>query len=421
MSTVIEISQHKGLLLFHSLALYKGSVAASLITQPQINQHNFYFLTDDKDAILANLANGSAFPPQIFLDPNNILHIQQVLASHSLLIIDSLNILLEKPNLLELVKNRNPESKIIILFSWGITQNDINNFPNYTVAKYSLATPWIPEIQVKLESTGMNAEQTNTYDIRRILEETMIAEGDAREKYLAENFNYSKQVTNFIYPRQIQAKLDQQIGKLDKVGILPDYDQSDDGWMTSEILKQLSYHSPKIRYLLTLVSLFSKDRHLIYTHYLNHHGVNLLSTLLSYLEIKHVVLTGDVRKGNRRDQKYQEFNDDQDIKVFLSSVVIDQPLANISHIHYLEGIRYQTFNDILQNCYNLRYITETYQSLLIHFHIANLANGQLAADGLLYNKLQNKLQPIWSDYNHYNQTALPIVYQANLGPIVQQK
>jgi len=403
---LLTISQNNKLILTYPLGLTNGAVAASLLTHPDITTNSFYFLTSNPQQITTNLAQGESFPPQIFIDYNNTLHIQQVLASDTLFIIDSLVELIQQPTILNLFKQKlNPKLKLIFLAGWGLTANIVKQikqiFPNIIMAQYSLIINQIPELQIEYDLTQLSSIQQPYYDSYLQYEQELLLNGDHRHQYYAQNHIYVKQVANCIYPHDIN------------INTLPDQDVSKAGWMTKDFMNKVRIYGPKMAKLIQNIIMQPDKSRVIYSHYSDRYGLDLIATLLEYLDIGYVYINANLFSIAERHKLIDIYHTNPDIKICLTSLPDIGKRIKTDYLDILEGCNYETLMSLLHNCYYLQY-GHTLKVLLY----CSYTNTQHSVDVELFEQCLTKFSSYWDYYQQMLQTAKLIQIDPKLGAII---
>ena len=402
---LLTASQNNKILLFYPLGLSKGAVAASLLTHPHLTTNSFYFLTTNYNQIITNLAQGDAFPPQIFIDYNNELHIRQVLASDSLFIIDSLLDLLQNQNILNLFKSYNKNLKIIFLGSWGLTLPMVNQiidiFPNLIIAQYSLIINQIPKLNIDYQLIPLSTLQQQYYQKYLQYEQELLANGDHRHKYYAQNHLYTKQVANCVYPHDLQQNK------------LPDYDVGKDGWLTKDFMNQLRFCSTKLAKLLQNIILNPDKSRVIYSHYTERYGLDLIATLLEYLNIGYVYINDNLFSVTERNKLIDQYHSNDDINICLTSLPDIGKRVKADYLDILEGCNYETLLSLIQNCYYLQYGHQ----LTVLLYCGYIDNNH-SVDQDIFKGSMTKFNELLQDYQNLLTTAKLIQIDSKQGAII---
>ena len=170
------------------------------------------------------------------------------------------------------------------------------------------------------------------------------------------------EIGNFKYPEEVQHES----------STLTDTDRGEGGWLTKSIVGKIRQYSPKISNLLTIIISRYEDKHVVYTQFKDRHGVDLLDTLLKYLNIPHIVITKD-DDSNEQIGKISTFSNDVNQKVLLTNTVPTSEISEVTHVHFLEGITEFVLKAFLRNVYRSNLFKNiTPISCTIHFHIASL-------------------------------------------------
>lgn len=119
--------------------------------------------------------------------------------------------------------------------------------------------------------------------------------------YIARAMIMSRQRCNFVYPSEIQERIDK-----DPKSVPSDLTAS---WITEDdtVLNNLEVYSPKIRQILNRVILLP-GKHMIYSLLTNHYGIYLVQKLLEHCKIRCLTFTGDLKGDEERDSVLRKFN-----------------------------------------------------------------------------------------------------------------
>jgi len=211
---------------------------------------------------------------------------------------------------------------------------------------------------------------------------------------------FEKQVSNFFYPvKSAQKYIDQYL--------LPDTDVNNNGWMNNEILNNINIYSPKIHNLLLLIQQYPNEGHLIYTHFYHRSGIKLISTLLNYLQLEHIILTNnDIN--HLHLHKILNFNSSP-IKILLTNIVPNILVSKIGHVHFLD------FFDI-----NIYYRIDkclaktTVSSIIFHYYLCDVNSTDID----FYNKFIDNLTLSKNNFNTLITKGTPVSYSQSYGFVI---
>lgn len=152
------------------------------------------------------------------------------------------------------------------------------------------------------------------------------------------------QATNFLYPPQLQ--IEHNLSRIERPEISPDIFISQGGWVTQDIINEISRWSPKIAWLISFLRL-NPGRHVIYTAFNESNGVKIISTILTGSGFNVITITGDDRQQDRY-RKINEFNSNQ-FFILVSNLYAFSPLHNIKSLIMFEQHPYDSvLNSYLQ-------------------------------------------------------------------------
>lgn len=417
-----------------TLVLYPPYVSpcnaiASFLTVKKITSNVVYIMGQDVESI--NLAVGKELPKKLLLPYDTSRGLTSALKSKSIILIDSLS-MFRSSNMNIHLKSKKKDCHIVIFESSEISPIDETYikqlYPTLSVLTY-LLSPQQPELSYKLEQTHMTSEQSDTYlssDISSKLpsisltpsvlpstsptisspsapsisitpfESSTLSEPDVahlESRISSENkvLRTGLEIGNFEYPDDVQHES----------STLTDTDRGEGGWLTKSIVGKIREYSPKISNLLTVIISRYEDKHVVYTQFKDRHGVDLLDTLLKYLNIPHIVIIKDDDR-NEQIGKISTFSNDVNQKVLLTNTVPLSEISEVTHVHFLEGITEFVLKAFLRNVYRSNLFKNiTPISCTIHFHIASLPENSgeyntggitpISIDGEMYTKVANDI------------------------------
>lgn len=228
-----------------------------------------------------------------------------------------------KSDIKEVFRSLNFEIKIFVLTSLGITEKKLKYMKDLFIDYKIISLNFIPDINFNFKSEITN----NQYNI---------------ENNIYSLFNYTFENKN-------------------KEDLL----EEEGGWINKNILNDISKNSPKINKLINILIL-SDQKHLISFTKTKKNGLLLFSSILSLLNLEHIILTGD-DSPEIRYKKIDDFNK-SNIKIICTSVGLISNLDNIKNIHLIDNpnkyILYQLIN---HTC--LRTLHKNDFSINIYLHI----------------------------------------------------
>lgn len=400
------IDQKSVILMVYPQTLDVSNVIASLITIRQLAGKLVLLLVQDPKSV--SDAVGTQLPDSLFSPYEDNTSIQSALNTNSYIFIDNPS-LFREARLDQIFINKSPQCKLIFFATIGITDTDVTmlnvTFNDIGYLRFSLASEG-PEIDYMLESTLMTQKQTDRYNARRQTELELQGSSDPIQFYQAQNYIYSMQIGNFLYPPDIQQLLD--TSRLKNTNIPSDTDQSQGGWLTEQVLDTLNTHSPKLAQLLTSILTHYNTKHIIYSRYLNHFGVILISTLLYYLGVPHLTLV-DSDNFTVRADKVNSYNSSttDNLRVLVTNIIPTYDLLNIGHLHFVEGIEHRVYKAFIDRVYKKR-LTQV-RVFSIHIYVTQKADGTDAADAVYYRPFTDQIMNLTSIYDTLYSQASPII------------
>lgn len=152
--------------------------------------------------------------------------------------------------------------------------------------------------------------------------------------------------------------------KFNPKGLL-DVDSEKGGWLYPVISSDLLNFSPKLQLLIDELEKNPQGQHIIYSRFIDHGGLKLISTILEYKKFSPNVVENP------------GFNE--------NFLVINGSTLSPQHIHFFEGVDFSQFQQIFQNISpNVATISS---ALIMHFYV----NGKNNQDYLYYKHLSKKI------------------------------
>lgn len=89
----------------------------------------------------------------------------------------------------------------------------------------------------------------------------------------------------------------------------PDMLVEDGGWIDEKfILDELPILSPKISRVIDFIETYNYGKHVVYSEFKSRFGIELISAILKYLNIPHLLFTGDLSTDKQRAEVLDKFN-----------------------------------------------------------------------------------------------------------------
>jgi hypothetical protein len=83
----------------------------------------------------------------------------------------------------------------------------------------------------------------------------------------------------------------------------------DGGWIDEEFIQNILKYAPKVYVIIQFVMKY-QAKHLIFTRYVRKHGVNLISSLLKYFNVPHLIFSGE---SSNRQEIIDKFNSENNL------------------------------------------------------------------------------------------------------------
>ncbi len=400
------------LLIGHPQTIDESRVAAALALHGKYKNNQIVIVTSDKnsaDDIINKSENISNILLANYTDGNEL-----ALLENNLIIFDSLDrmrIINYKNELVGikfidlLISKRN---SIIILITYGITRSVIDLFKTIAPQAVFFWTTFLEKrynLKRVIHTTKMTPLQESIYLINRNRE----IEDNSKD----ENFMLSQRICNILLPPDLTPLIDttDEINVEDmmeqfikntpikerktvtfKKNIIEDEDEEDvkneievviqnvRGIKTKTIttleqqtktfnLEIFLRDSPKIKQLISVIEKNSNSRHIIYTRYNRHYGVEMLSYL--FTSLGYVVFNSEIyipiEEQNRR---ISEFNNVLTPAIYITSSICNHntEFYNISHLHILNS-NYNKTNLFLGKIFKYRLYKNLPCDLTIHSYV----------------------------------------------------
>jgi len=222
-----------------------------------------------------------------------------------------------------------------------------------------------------------------------------------KERVMGRPSPYSAiQATNFLYPEHLQ-KL-HNIPREIRPVIISDFPTTEGGWITEDILSDLSKLSPKMGWLLNFLRKNS-GKHCVWSSFSQSNGVHLIRSIIQLAGFQVIQMTGtdSVRE---RHQKIEEFNQSQNI-VLVTDLYAFTGLKDVRSFVMMEQHPYSS----ILNSYLREIATGSQQEFVtVIFLVAVGPKDQPTVDVLNYRILSQQLISV--------QTMLDILKTGQLQP-----
>jgi hypothetical protein len=253
-----------------------------------------------------------------------------------------------------------------------IRQNGIVNIMNNLIVQQGYG------LRVFSTETRMLEEQDKKYGI----------DLDSMTEFKGSKLSYGlySPVTNFLYPKSTNDP-----------SLPPDAPTSLGGWLDkNSVTGQLGVYSPKLNYMINLIRQRPGRRHVIYTHYLERYGADLIVALLRTLGFQPLQLTYDFRDpaGRSRGRKtrqhlvaVQKFNTDVNFSIIVSNMnILDAGLLDVDYLHFFDTPSFNVFSSYINKIYHMQYY-RVRKPLTVIFHLSTRLDNTKTLDGEYFEKL----------------------------------
>jgi hypothetical protein len=234
-----------------------------------------------------------------------------------------------------------------------------------------------PEIIHKFVTVPMSEYQYRKYQEER-RKEVMVPPPDKKIRrsnpelyksqktrwFLANTMLKSQSLCNMIYPQGLTIT-DEDVN--DKS--LPDKLITDGGWVDETFIKDLLLCCPKFFILVEMIRLYP-GKHIVFTRFVKRYGMMIISAILKYFDIKHLIFSGSVKDDEERSKVIEAFNNDNNLNgeqyqvlIFTKAGSEGQNLFQVRVFHGIEqyikayllkqaearGIRYGSHSKLPEN------------------------------------------------------------------------
>lgn len=317
----------------NSLILYpyyikSSNAVASFLTSDELVTKVSYIMTKDPNSI--DSASVQNISQELYIPYEYNKNLAKIITSNCIVIIDSLT-LFRMADLASKLISRNKKCILIIFTSTFFRSGDLEYF-NHHYTHHSLVSYQMssrnPTIRYELEHLKNNSDLTN--------------------------------VSKYPTFSQNDVIIDTQN--------IPDIDKGEGGWLYEDFLSEVPNYFPKISRLITILITQFEHHHIIYTQYKNKNGIDLIDTILNYLNIQHTIVYEN-DDHNEQTGKISTFNN-SDHSIILTNTIPRCEITNTTHIHFLDGIDYINYQGFINNiCRNYLWKTFAPSEYVIRFYV----------------------------------------------------
>lgn len=402
------IFKNKGSIIIYPKTVNSTNVIATLIKQPGFAGKKIAFLTENKNEI--NDAVGVKLPDELYFKYNDYENVNKINDSADIIFVDNIYLFLQN-GLSRFFKPLNKNTHIVFLATLGIEPEQIEIIYRDFGKLKLLKTYYINQLiglEYEKDITLLNHNQQLEYE-KRNLDEI------SNDNYKSLQKIKTLQIGNFIYPEKLQNYLDLPSDDERRKLVPEDKLVSQGGWLDERIIPNLKQYSRKFNLLLTKILTNANKHHVVYTQFKARYGAYLISTLLTLLDIKNILITGDDKVAVRND-KVRLFNVG-DIPVLITTVGINEDIKNVNYLHFLEGHDIKIYNTLLNSIYK-RKNYDNPDNLVVVEHISMQEDGNNTSDGYFYLKFANYVKEINEFYKSLITDSDNLVLDAEKGIIV---
>jgi hypothetical protein len=304
-------------------------------------------------------------------------------------------------------RNLHQRSRVIFLATLGMNEIDLQylRFAIQGLAIFHLESGHSVVLKFLTDKSIMSQQQEIEYIRRKSEEEDTILNGpDNVTREAAILSLRSKEITNYIYPPDMQRMLD--LSQTNRQSLPEDDIISQGGWVSEMEVTNLADNPKMFRLISNVIDLYNtnKARQIIYSRFIHRYGLRLISALLTLIDIEHIIITGADRDDVGKMAKFNNTNN----AILLTSVTnFNINPRGVTDIHMLEGYEYTTLESLLNETY-VKDLYEKPATLNIHSYLAMKGDGSNTVDGENYAKIVDKLSEDINLYKDIIQYAVPL-------------
>ena len=355
-------------LILHTITLPVSNIMMSILCMKEFEGKTILLMVSD----VQNISDcvGVTLPENMFLSYTvNSSLLKEAVKFPCYIFIDNLT-LFRLCDLGTLLKTKSSDTKCVIFSTEGVSEDDLTyfnkTFPKNNIGYFPLLDSG-PKIDYQLCLSNMTDEQTKIY-----LNET------AKESSVKD--------TNIWIKSRANCKWDSM-----KVNFaLDDLTINENNF--SEILRT---KYPKLFNLILMICLNQNSKHIIYTRY----NLQLLQNVFNWLKISYCKINMDETFETQKNtiRLYNQSEVEQYCVLLTNTICVDD-IHNIEHLHFLEGVDYIQYRSFVSRIYLRKLYSLPIKTLSIYFHVAQMYDGTVAADGIYYRKLTEKIKTFTQIY-----------------------
>lgn len=201
-----------------------------------------------------------------------------------------------------------------------IPPDDLKRELKLVISRYAPSPEGYPTIKNVKLVVPLSNYQYDRYVVERSAE-TSVAKPDEKLKvinlkaynnqktkyFLAKIMLRSQAICNCAYPAYAENKEDML--------------QEDGGWVDDNFISNLLVYSPKIFVLVNMIFKYP-GKHIVFTRYVKKSGVYLISAVLKYFNIKHLIFSGETNSDEKRQEIINNFNSENNLNGEIYPVLI---------------------------------------------------------------------------------------------------
>lgn len=365
-------------LILHPYYVKSSNAVTSFLTSDELVSKATYIMTEDPGSI--NVAAGKDLSSRIYLKYEYDRNLAKILANECIILVDSLT-LFRMADLASKMTSRNKNCIVIIFTSVFFRSGDLEYFNRYY-------------LQYGLVSYQMSSRNPNIrYELQHL-------PPDSLDKTSIDTSNYT---SNNSPPRNYP--IFTRNGIVVDTKDFPDIDKGEGGWLYEGFLSDVSTYFPKISRLLTILISQYEHRHIVYTRYRDKNGLDLIDTLLNYLNLPHTIVYEN-DDHNEQTGKISTFNN-SDHSILLTNTIPRGEITNSTHIHFVDGLDYIDYQGFINNnCRNCLWKTFTPSEYVIYFYV------HTPDDEKSYTKLAARIEANEGKFHELIEQSVHIIFDA---------
>jgi hypothetical protein len=394
------LAKHHCAVIGYPQPLDAARIATVIAQRSRREDQIVWVITSDVLLATQSLANSNFLGSNIQILNYDFSDQNVLTVMNSLIVFDSLcQLLLISPDLQLLPWLKSRGNIVIVLITFGVTEADLTKIRSVSPEMLLLWTAFITQpysVEYVQHASNMTAVQDVAYENWRA-KELALSPGD--QSYLSSeracNIFIAETSQYLDTPAELSVAHTFNLFNSTKHNLLG-FDAKIHFFDSERFL----LNAPKIKDLLTQLRATSTSRHVIYTRYARHSGVEMLTLLLTEMGFPVVALTAKTPVDEHLCKL--EAMESAPSGIIITSVELLAPVSNISHLHFLDS-GYKMYWPLMRKIYRYRLYTDGICAIRIHCYICRRFDEldgptSPSADEVFFNSFgqnQNRLIEFW--------------------------